>query len=158
MYEAIQSEHPYYEIWKLSQDSKKRITVVIEGKGEGDIDYTTTYFKKLKGDKNTYYLAELTLFVNYFFYPRKIETLTFNNAMNSTDKYRKGDYIISDYNFGSYNKDIETFRNKTDKEKLFDSNFLSLYKRLKEITVSQKKYLVINRRAEKPYYIYQVIN
>ena len=68
-YESIQSEHPYYEVWKLSQDTKKQVTVIMDVRDESNIDYTTTYFKKLKGEKENYYLSELTLFVNYFFIP-----------------------------------------------------------------------------------------
>lgn len=162
-YESIQREHPYYEIWKLSQDNKNHIIVVMDSRGGDNIDYTTTYFKKLKGDKNIYYLSELTLFVNYFFYPRKIRTLTFYEAIMPEKKYQKDDYIISDFDFGSYYQDnylesLKTLKYKTDKEKLFDLIFLSLYKRLKEIKISKKQYIITNRHIEKPYYIYQVIN
>lgn len=157
-YESIQSEHPYYEVWKLSQDTKKQVTVVMDVRDESNIDYTTTYFKKLKGEKENYYLSELTLFVNYFFYPRIIKTLTFSQAIMLEKNYKKGDYIISDYYFESYFQNLNILKNKTEKQKIFDLSFLSLYKRLKEIKVSEKKYFLTNRRLERPYYIYQVIN
>jgi hypothetical protein len=157
-YEAIQSEHPYYEIWKLSQDSKKNVTVIMDERNEGTIDYTTTYFKKKMGDKNNYYLSELTLFINYYFYPRKIKALTFYQAVMSKIKYQEGDYIISDYNFSFYDQGLSIPKNKTEKEKLFDSNFKTLYGRLKNIKISEKNYFMTNRRRETSYYIYQVIN
>jgi len=157
-YESIQSEHPYYEVWKLSQDTKKQVTVIMYVRDESNIDYTTTYFKKLKGEKENYYLSELTLFVNYFFYPRIIKTLTFSQAIMLEKNYKKGDYIISDYYFESYFQNLNILKNKTEKQKIFDLSFLSLYKRLKEIKVSEKKYFLTNRRLERPYYIYQVIN
>jgi len=72
--------------------------------------------------------------------------------------YKKGDYIISDYYFESYFQNLNILKNKTEKQKIFDLSFLSLYKRLKEIKVSEKKYFLTNRRLERPYYIYQVIN
>ena len=72
--------------------------------------------------------------------------------------YKKDDYIISDYYFESYFQNLNILKNKTEKQKIFDLSFLSLYKRLKEIKVSEKKYFLTNRRLERPYYIYQVIN
>lgn len=157
-YESIQSEHPYYEIWKLSQDKNNNITVIMDERNEGTIDYTTTYFKKKNGDKNNYYLSELTLFVNYFFYPRRIKILTFNQAVMSKIKYKQGDYIISDYNLSFYKQELNIQKNKTNKQKIFDSNFEALYKRLKDIKVSEKNFFMTNRRKEKDYYIYQLID
>lgn len=160
-YEAIQSEHPYYEIWKLAQ-TDNRVFLVMNNLDTGNVDYTTTYFKRLIGDKRNYYLSELSLFINYFFYPRKIESFSFDQLIRSKNIYKKRDIIISDFDFDSfylinYKDNSYIFKEKTEKERQFDQQFLSLYHRLKNIKVFNKNFVITNRHKEKPYFIYELI-
>jgi len=160
-YEKIQSEHPYYEIWKLAQQNKK-VTFINEQNSDGALDYTTTYFRKKRGDKSNYYLSELKLVLNYFFYPRLITTYSFYTAVDLSSYFNRGEIIVSDFDLDTYakiqnEKKLCPSKSKTKKEITFDEKFEIFYKRLKKLEISKKNYLVYNRHQEKPYYIYEVI-
>jgi hypothetical protein len=81
-YEKIQEFHPFYQIYKISEDTKK---------SEKNIIYVRT-----KADpKNRQYLDELNIMVNYFFYPRFIKPYSLTQFYKI--KLNHGDVIISDY-------------------------------------------------------------
>jgi len=162
-YEAIQSEHPYFEIWKISKNQQNKVFLVMDRLVDENFDYQTTYFKQLQGYKIKFYLSELRLMVNYFFYPRIIQTYTFRQLLDLKILFTKGDYIVSDFDFNSfyvtnYNNPQLPNRPKTKEEIEFDQQFLSLYRRLKTIEVVKKDLVMTNRHDASPYYIYEFIN
>jgi hypothetical protein len=82
LYEKIQSQHPYYEIWRLLKENKN-VIFVNEEKNIKSIDYTTTYFMNRNiTKKTTHYLSELKLMINYFAYPRNILSVSFLQLIN----------------------------------------------------------------------------
>ena len=71
LYEKIQSENPYYEIWLLAK-AGKNIYFIFEDKSDKNLDYNTTYFKQKQTRKKVnYYLSELKLNIDYFFIQKK---------------------------------------------------------------------------------------
>ncbi len=164
LYERIQSENPYYEIWLLSQKSNP-VYFIFEDKTDKNLDYNTTYFKnKNKPEKNkiNYYLSELKLNIDYYFYPRIIKNFSLYEIVKNQDKIQKNSFIISDYKLDDYWQKINSlpylYQIKTTQQKEFDKLFSSFYKRLKRLNIQKKQYLSLIRHPEKPYYIYFVIN
>ncbi len=161
-YEKIQSEHPYYEIWRLSESNEK-VVFLNESKDGKEVDYNTTYFKNInKKIKKDYYLSELKLFVNYYFFPRNIPKFSFYELIFNNDKIlTRGVYLISDFEMeGYYKKLLEENlcrKIKSPEQKLIEKKFLETYNRLKRLEISKKNYLIVNRHPEKPYYLYEVI-
>jgi hypothetical protein len=161
--EKIQSQHPYYEIWRLSKEDKN-VIFVNEDRSEKNIDYVTTYFMNKKNPrvKINYYLTELKLAINYFFYPKKIPSYSFYQLILNYDSLKKDYFIISDYEFEDYwKKKIEERRcclfEKTEADIQLEKKFFSLYDRIKRLEISKKQYTSLLRHPEKPYYIYQVV-
>lgn len=161
LYEKIQSQHPYYEVWQIINSGKK-ILFINHSKDDKEIDYNTTYFKNIKSkNKTNYYLSELKLFILYYSYPNSVPVLDFYEAVNNFDKLKKIDYIISDFELESFyrekvNSDLLKIK-KTKAQENFENKFMRLYIRLKRLELSDKQYLIINRHKEKPYYIYKLI-
>lgn len=163
LYEKIQSENPYYEVWLLS-NSRKNIYFIFEDKNDKNLDYNTTYFKQKQiGKKINYYLSELKLNIDYFFYPKEIKPVSLWEILYfHQDNIRKYDIIISDYELDEYWQKINSqsyfcFK-KTALEEEYNKKFKTFYKRLKRLLISKKEFIPVNRHPEKPYYIYQVIN
>jgi len=164
LYERIQSENPYYEVWQLAKN-KANIYFIFEDKKENNLDYNTTYFvnKNKKNNKINYYLSELKLNIDYFFYPKIIKPYSLFELISFYhSKIKKGDFIISDYELDEYwqkiNQSSYIFQPKSTKQEEYDNKFISFYKRLKRLVISKKNFIPLNRHPEKPYYIYQVIN
>lgn len=163
LYEKIQSENPYYEIWLFAKNNKNTY-FIFEDKSDKNLDYNTTYFKqKQTGEKKNYYLSELKLNIYYFFYPKEIKPKSLWEIIYVyQDGLKKGDIIISDYELDEYWEKINTqsyaYVRKTPLEEEYDKKFKDFYKRLKRLPVSKKKFIPVNRHPEKPYYIYQVVN
>jgi|GEM_PF-1743070 len=163
LYEKIQSENPYYEVWLLAKNGKN-VYFIFEDKNDKNLDYNTTYFKqKQTGKKINYYLSELKLNIDYFFYPKVIKPVSLWEILYfHQDNIGKYDIVISDYELDEYweriNSQIYSCFKKTVLEKEYDERFKTFYKRLKRLLISKKEFIPINRHPEKPYYIYQVIN
>ncbi len=163
LYEKIQSQNHYYEVWRLA-NLKKNVIFVNEDKSSQFIDYVSTYFlnkNKPQDKKITYYLTELNLMTKYFFYPKIVPVYSFYQIIFSPPLIKKGIYIISDYEFESFYKN-KFSENKCLCEKSIEKiniekNFLSFYQRLKRIEISNKDYVSVIRRPEKTYYLYEVI-
>jgi hypothetical protein len=76
-YEAVQQHQPYYEIYKLAEEYRQRpdykIIYFSNKVGDKYIDYNSTFYATLRaGLPVEKYLSEVSLMVNYFFYPRII--------------------------------------------------------------------------------------
>lgn len=160
-YEKIQSEHPYYEIWRLAK-LNKNVIFLNESKSDKEIDYNTTYFKNINNKiKLNYYLSELKLFIDYYFFPKKIKTVSFRELVLNPKMLTKDDYLISDYQLeGYYKKLLEDNlckKQKTAGQEVIENKFLATYNRLKRLEITKKSYMIVNRHPEKPYYLYQVI-
>lgn len=148
-YERIQSQHPYYEIYKLAKEYKgkeNKVHFVFYFQDDRTVDYVTTYFlnpantaeEKLK----RYYMSELGLFINYFFYPRLIKPISPDDLTRVN--LGPGDVIISDMDL--YN--LPKLGKKT----------LSLLSSLDKSTqvITHKEALIPNRRPEDIYFIYTI--
>jgi hypothetical protein len=163
LYEKIQSENPYYEIWLLAK-AGKNIYFIFEDKSDKNLDYNTTYFKQKQTRKKVnYYLSELKLNIDYFFYPKEIKPkFLWEVVYLYQGDFKKGDMIISDYELDEYwekiNSQIYSCVRKTALEEEYDKKFKNFYKRLKRLPISKKNFIPVNRHPEKPYYIYQVVN
>jgi len=163
LYEKIQSENPYYEIWLLAKNGKN-VYFIFEDKNDKNLDYNTTYFKKKKtGKKINYYLSELKLNIDYFFYPKVIKPISLRELIYSyQNDIKKDDIIISDYELDEYFRKINEpsyyFFKKNSLQEEYDKRFINFYKRLKRLLIIKKNFIPINRHPEKPYYIYQLFN
>jgi hypothetical protein len=162
LYEKIQSQNHYFEVWQLLQKTNQ-VIFVNEDKDSNFIDYVTTYFKNKENKTKplTYYLTELGLMIKYFSYPRPIQVYSFYQLLINPSLIKKDDFIISDYEFEDfYKKRIEEkncFCKKNQEEIMIEKNFLFIFNRLKRLDISAKYYVSMIKRPEKPYYIYQVI-
>jgi hypothetical protein len=162
LYEKIQSQNHYFEIWQLLQKTNQ-VIFINEDKDSNFIDYVTTYFKNKENKTKplTYYLTELGLMIKYFSYPRPIPVYSFYQILINPSLIKKDDFIISDYEFEDfYKKRIEEkncFCEKNQEEIMIEKNFLFIFNRLKRLDISAKHYVSMIKRPEKPYYIYQVI-
>ena len=163
LYEKIQSENPYYEIWLFAK-ARKNIYFIFEDKSDRNLDYNTTYFKQKQTRKKVnYYLSELKLNIDYFFYPKEIKQKSLWEIVYLYQgDLKKGDMIISDYELDEYwekiNTQIYSCAKKTILQEEYDKKFKNFYKRLKRLPISKKNFIPVNRHPEKPYYIYQVVN
>lgn len=161
-YQKVQSQNHYYEVWQASLKNKK-VIFINNDNDEKFIDYNTTYFKNKNNPqkKINYYLTELGLMINYFFYPKKIPRYSFRQLLLNPNLIKKDYLIISDYSFEDYYKQIQAKQNypflKKTNDILLEKNFLEIFKRLKSIEISKKEYQSPIRRPEKIYYLYQVI-
>lgn len=160
LYEKIQSQHPYYEVWQIINSGKK-IALINHSQDEKEVDYNTTYFKNLRRkDKKNYYLSELKLFILYYSYPKTVPVYNFYEAINNFDKLKRFDYIISDFELESFYKEKIYFDllevKKTKEQQNFENKFMLAYSKLKRLKLEDKQYLIINRHKEKPFYIYQL--
>lgn len=163
LYEKIQSQNPYYEIWRLTQ-SNSNVIFVNEDKDNQFIDYVSNYFlnrDKSPEKKINYYLTELNLMIKYFFYPKVVSTYSFHQIIFLPQLVKKGMYIISDYEFEAFYKKIflesQCSCKKTIEEQNIEKNFINFYQKLKRLPISKKDYISVIRHPEKPYYLYQVI-
>lgn len=119
-YGQIERYHPYYQIYQLSQtisDPEKKL-IYIRTKNDPD---------------NKQYLHELTIMLNYFFYPRLIQPHSLNDLLPLRPK--PSQIIISDYDLSILG--IKSFG-------------------LKPLIVKQKDLQRINRRKEDDFFVYQV--
>lgn len=133
LYNQIQKQHPYAELYEISKKVIKNPSIsvffVFTNKTDDTLDYTTTVLMK---SKKKYYLSELGIMINYFFYPRKIKYIS-PQQLNKT-KFSKGDIIVSDTDlFGIY--------------KYF--NYLKSFK------IAEKQYVHTLRWPIKGYFIYE---
>jgi len=96
-YSTVQSIGPYKELYKLSATlhSENRVFFYFFKQYDRTIDYNSTYYKSLGSEtpKNVY-LSELSLMVQYFFYPRIVPIINAKDLAKHT--FKKGDYLISD--------------------------------------------------------------
>lgn len=155
--EKIQSQHPYYEIWRLLKGNKN-VIFVNEEKNIKSIDYTTTYFmNRNTTKKTTHYLSELKLMINYFAYPRNILSVSFLQLINYQNLLKEGDYIISDVDLGEFAKlnflNLYNYSGQITTKQ----NINNLLSKIELVPIVKKQYQIINRHPENPYYIYQVI-
>jgi len=161
LYEKIQSEQPYYEIWQLSKKNNRVYFIFTDYSGE-NLDYNSTYFNQKKGSKIKYYLSEVKLNIDYFFYPRLVKAYSLPEIINLQKNIKPDDYIISDYELNDYWEKINDpsyfYQPKLPNQKDYDRKFVLFYKRLKRLEVSWKQYISVVRHPEKKYYIYQVVN
>lgn len=120
-YESIQQYHPYYQIYLLAKEIKTRKENII-------------FIRTKIDEKNKQYLHELTIMMNYFFYPHIFIPHPLNDLLPL--KPRKNQIIISD----------------------FELSLLNLKSpRLKNIVMKKKDLARINRRKEDDFFVYQVI-
>lgn len=99
MYEQIQNQHQYAELYQLAnkhKDTNTPVHIVMTLQDNDFLDYTTTYYLKEKNGakQKSVYLTELEMMTRYFFYPRIISTLSFKQFL--TLKLATGDILISD--------------------------------------------------------------
>ncbi len=138
-YGEVQKQHPYYDVYALAQKYKNTDTNIIyifEKREDSKLDYSGTYyFNKYFNKGKTpekYFLSELGIMINYYFYPRLIEPITllqFNRLSPSSG------IIISDYPLHDFPK---------------------LYPKVKLNKLSDKAFHKANKRPEEPYYIYEI--
>lgn len=134
MYEEVQKQQPYYQIYKTAQESKAsghKVYFMFEKRYDKNLDYTSTYYlNRTRNKPEKEYLSELGVAVNYFFYP------TIMPAYNRFDVWlqpvKKGDVIISDFPLGNA--------------------------RLKNLVFSKYEYFALEQRKYDSFYIYEVIN
>ncbi|GIW63279.1 MAG: hypothetical protein KatS3mg091_081 [Patescibacteria group bacterium] len=135
LYEQIQGQHPYWELYQITKDSQKnnkKIYTIFFDQNEKFLDETSTlllhkYKPELKNKDIKVYLTEPEVYLNYFMYPNLPKEISINDIL--TSKLEKGAYLISD-------KDV-----------------LLLYpqskKFLNRISIkSEKDYILVNRRVE----------
>lgn len=138
-YLEVQKQHPYYDIYKLAEkyrNSDTDIYYIFDKREDSKLDYSGTYYFNKYYNKGRppqkYFLSELGVMINYFFYPRIIQPLTlieFNNI-----KLRSG-VIISDFPLHDYP---------------------ASYSKVKLMKLSDKAFHKANKRPEEPYYIYEI--
>jgi len=139
-YFEVQKQHPYFEIYQLAEKYKNtntKIVYIFEKRDNSKLDYSGTYyfnkyFNKGKLQKK-YFLSELGIMINYFFYPRIINSISLLQYPKM--KLDKGTIIISDFALYDYPKSFPG---------------------LKTIKLSYKDFHKANKRPEEPYYIFEV--
>lgn len=120
-YERIQQYHPYYQIYLLAKNIKNP---------EKNIIFIRTKTNAL----NAQYLHELTIMMNYYFYPHLLIPHSLNDFLPL--KPRKNQIIISDFELALLNLENP---------------------KLKNIVMKKKDLARINRRKEDDFFVYQVI-
>lgn len=99
-YETIQSKHPYFLIWKLAQTvdvEKSKILFVYSYSHEDEIDPTSSIIYSLRypdQDIRTFYHPEVELFLDYYFYPHKIDRIPAADLLPLS--FKPGDILVSD--------------------------------------------------------------
>ena len=135
IYNQIQKQHPYWEVYKITQEArlrKKPVYTIFFNRNKKFLDETSTLFlRRLRPDfkkkKIEVYLTEPELYLNYFMYPRLSTKI---RALDIVKKrLEKGSFILS------------------------DKNLLDLFPKtrhfLKMVPVRKKKeYTLLNRREE----------
>lgn len=117
-YDSIQQFHPYYPVYKLAKEEKPN-----------NVIYLRT--KTVKESRES--LQELTIMINYFFYPHVIPQYSLKTL--SASRLRQGTIIISD----------------------FPLAMLPAYKdKVEPIPFVKKNLFRINRWPEDIYYIFKV--
>lgn len=101
-YAIVQSQHPYFEIYKLAQQYKNDLAVnvvyLFDKRNEKNFDYTSTYYEQQTNhSKKKMYLSELGIMINYFFYPRIVRTYSYDEFLILNLK--QSDIVISDYRY-----------------------------------------------------------
>ncbi|HLD26364.1 MAG TPA: hypothetical protein VJB63_00180 [Patescibacteria group bacterium] len=120
-YELIQSYHPYYQIYLLAQKIK-------------DPEKDIIFIRTKTNEQNKQYLHELTIMMNYYFYPHLLIPHSLKDFLPL--KPHKNQIIISDFELSLLNLESPHLKN----------------------SVMKKKDLArINRRTEDDFFVYQVI-
>ncbi len=143
IYEQIQAQHPYYEIYKISQRAKDENLQVYKyftlEKYEY-LDETSTLFLQQKDPeakrKNLkVYRTEPELFLAYYLYPAKAKRLNLKKLFSG--KIPKDSVIITDV-------DLEY-------------NYPFLKDKLERIEIKEKGFVIPNRRENFKFFIFRII-
>lgn len=99
IYEQIQNQHQYAELYQLAQTYQNTNTPVysiITLHDTDYLDYTSTYYlqEKYGTKQKAVYLTELEIMTRYFFYPRVIPSSSLKQFL--TLKLNAGDILIAD--------------------------------------------------------------
>ncbi len=101
-YETIQNLHPYGPIYQLAQkyrNSDKPVIFIFQKRNDKNFDYTSTYYlndaNPDKKNRKSAYLSELSLYIQYFFYPRVIPV--YIAAQYDEMHLAAGSVVIADY-------------------------------------------------------------
>ncbi|MFA6005508.1 MAG: hypothetical protein WC775_03395 [Patescibacteria group bacterium] len=146
-YKAVQQEHPYYEIWQLSRQQDLRVIFIMDRRDDTTFDYTTTYYEKQSGSKDNFYLSELGLYINYYFFPRIIPARTVQEAMGGSVQYAPGDVVVSDVDLSLY-----------DVDKLRKPGSVMQIPTLEIMEQREKSFVDVIRKPTIKYFIYKVIS
>jgi len=139
-YFEVQKQHPYFEIYQLAEkyrNTNTKIVYIFEKQDDSKLDYSGTYYFNKYFNKGKppqkYFLSELGIMINYFFYPRIIKPISV--LQYSQTKFNKGTAIISDYPLHDFPK---------------------MFPGVKLNELSYKDFHKANKRPEESYYIYEV--
>ena len=121
-YESIQQYHPYYHIYLLAKKIKNPEKNII-------------FIRTKTNPHDAQYLHELTIMMNYDFYPHLFIPHSLNDLLPL--RLHKNQIIISDYELSLLNLENP---------------------RLKNIVMKKKDLARINRRKEDDFFVYQVID
>ena len=138
IYEQIQNQHQYTELYQLAQKYKNTKTPVYIVRTLQDtdyLDYTSTYYlqEKYGIKQKAVYLTELEMMARYFFYPRILPSSTFKQFL--AFKLNAGDILISDQ----------------DLRHIFPPT-----KNIAVISTMPKQFVMNVKKPPKPYYLFYV--
>ncbi|NMB84588.1 hypothetical protein GYA28_04875 [Candidatus Roizmanbacteria bacterium] len=102
IYDEIQTQHTYYLIYKTARDYKDKSGVKIyyfsNKTSPENLDYNSTLYANQKSngssEKQNVYLSEVGLYINYYFYPKIVDTCYSDSDLSQKIKYGGGKAVI----------------------------------------------------------------